>query len=113
MVNPGGTGRPALVISARPEPFPPSVSRIVRSPSALPLPKKNTCFFARGAGFFTDAATLAVPFFAGAVTLAVPFFATRAIVATAFASAFTGLSVVFFAMLLIAPVLTLVIAVGL
>ena len=40
MVNPGGTGRPALVISARFAPLPPSVSFIVRSPSALPLPKK-------------------------------------------------------------------------
>src|SRR5688572_27871765 len=45
IVNPGGTGRPALVISARPEPLPPSVSFIVRSPSAFPLPKKYTCFF--------------------------------------------------------------------
>src|SRR5438105_11571234 len=45
IVNPGGTGRPALVISARPDPFPPSVSFIVRSPSALPLPKKYTYFF--------------------------------------------------------------------
>src|SRR4029453_9343564 len=45
MVNPGGTGRPALVISARFAPLPPSVSFIVRSPSALPLPKKYTYFF--------------------------------------------------------------------
>src|SRR3990170_561306 len=45
IVKPGGTGRPALVISARPEPLPPSRSFIVRLPSALPLPKKNTCFF--------------------------------------------------------------------
>src|SRR4051794_37373772 len=44
MVNPGGTGSPALVISARPEPLPPSVSFIVRSPSAFPLPKKYTNF---------------------------------------------------------------------
>src|SRR5688500_20173884 len=44
MVNPGGTGRPALVISARPEPLPPRRSFIVRSPSALPLPKKYTYF---------------------------------------------------------------------
>src|SRR5262245_52431148 len=44
MVNPGGTGRPAFVISARPEPLPPKVSFIVRSPSALPLPKKYTNF---------------------------------------------------------------------
>ena len=46
MVNPGGTGSPALVISARPAPLPPSRSFIVRSPSALPLPKKYTCFVA-------------------------------------------------------------------
>src|SRR6188768_4049965 len=43
MVKPGGTGNPALVISARPEPFPPSRSFMVRLPSALPLPKKYTC----------------------------------------------------------------------
>jgi len=40
IVNPAGTGRPALVISARPAPLPPSVSFMVRLPSALPLPKK-------------------------------------------------------------------------
>ncbi len=45
MVKPGGTGSPALVISARPAPLPPSRSFIVRLPSALPLPKKYTCFF--------------------------------------------------------------------
>src|SRR5688500_12140527 len=50
IVNPGGTGRPALVISARPEPFPPSTSFIVRSPSALPLPKKYT--YLRASVFF-------------------------------------------------------------
>src|SRR6476646_8483329 len=44
MVKPGGTGRPALVISARPEPLPPSRSFMLRFPSALPLPKKYTCF---------------------------------------------------------------------
>src|ERR1700730_16254318 len=42
IVNPGGTGSLALVISARPEPLPPSRSFIVRSPSALPSPKKYT-----------------------------------------------------------------------
>src|SRR5262245_16560216 len=46
IVNPGGTGRPALVISARPEPLPPSRSFMLRLPSALPFPKKYTCFFA-------------------------------------------------------------------
>src|SRR5262245_12114375 len=45
MVNPAGTGRPALVISARPAPLPPNVSFIVRFPSAVPLPKKYTNFF--------------------------------------------------------------------
>ena len=39
-VKPGGTGSPAFVISARPAPLPPSRSRIERSPSALPPPKK-------------------------------------------------------------------------
>src|SRR5215470_202831 len=33
MVNPGGTGSPSLVISARLAPLPPSRSAIVRSPS--------------------------------------------------------------------------------
>jgi hypothetical protein len=42
IVNPGGTGRPAFVISARPEPLPPSSSFIVRLPSAFPFPKKYT-----------------------------------------------------------------------
>src|SRR5579862_6613610 len=41
-VKPGGTGRPALVISARPAPLPPSRSFMWRLPSALPLPKKYT-----------------------------------------------------------------------
>ena len=44
IVNPGGTGRPAFVISARPDPLPPSRSFMVRLPSALPLPKKYTYF---------------------------------------------------------------------
>src|SRR5438128_10170235 len=44
IVNPGGTGNPALVISARPAPLPPSRSFISRLPSALPLPKKYTYF---------------------------------------------------------------------
>ena len=47
IVKPGGTGRPAFDISASPDPLPPSTSFIVRSPSALPAPKKNTFFFAR------------------------------------------------------------------
>src|SRR5580765_7787706 len=49
IVNPGGTGRPALVISARPEPLPPSRSFMFRLPSAFPPPKKYTCF--RDLGF--------------------------------------------------------------
>src|SRR6185437_1981618 len=42
MVNPGGTGRPALVISASPAPLPPSTSFILPSPSALPPPNEYT-----------------------------------------------------------------------
>ena len=38
--GPGGTGRPALVISARPAPLPPRSSFILPLPSALPPPKK-------------------------------------------------------------------------
>src|SRR6185503_20589961 len=55
MVNPGGTGRPALAISARLAPLPPSRSRSVRSPSDLAPPKKYTYFvdFALTA-FFAD-----------------------------------------------------------
>src|SRR5205823_249226 len=45
MVKPAGTGRPILVISARPAPLPPRRSRQVPSPSALPAPKKYTHFF--------------------------------------------------------------------
>src|SRR3954469_7329169 len=56
IVNPGGTGRPAFVISARPEPFPPSVSFIERSPSALPAPKKYTNFLPFAAFFGAVAA---------------------------------------------------------
>src|SRR5262249_4146887 len=42
MVNPGGTGSPALVISARPAPLPPSSSFILALPSAWPAPKQKT-----------------------------------------------------------------------
>jgi hypothetical protein len=42
IVNPGGTGRPAFVISAKPDPLPPRTSFIVRSPSAFRFPKKYT-----------------------------------------------------------------------
>src|SRR5260370_25476125 len=45
MVKPAGTGRPILVISARPAPLPPRRSRKVPSLSGLPAPKKCTHFF--------------------------------------------------------------------
>src|SRR5215470_598052 len=47
MVNPGGTGRPARLISARPEPLPPSVSFMVPSPSAVPPPNMYTYLLMR------------------------------------------------------------------
>jgi hypothetical protein len=34
IVKPGGTGRPAFVISASPAPLPPSVERMLALPSA-------------------------------------------------------------------------------
>src|SRR5271169_1982384 len=48
MVKPGGTGRPAFVISARPAPLPPRTSFILPLPSAAPPPKKYTYFVAAG-----------------------------------------------------------------
>src|SRR5215469_14790684 len=48
MVNPGGTGSPALVISARPAPLPPSTSFILPLPSALPPPNEYTYLVADG-----------------------------------------------------------------
>src|SRR5580692_9994662 len=42
MVNPGGTGNPAFVISANPAPLPPSTSFILPLPSALPPPNEKT-----------------------------------------------------------------------
>jgi hypothetical protein len=42
MVNPGGTGAPRFVISARFAPLPPSSRFMSRVPSALPSPKKKT-----------------------------------------------------------------------
>src|SRR5262245_25297913 len=62
IVNPGGTGSPAFVISAKPEPLPPSKSFMLRLPSALPLPKKYTCFFDFG-GFPACPARPAFPAF--------------------------------------------------
>src|SRR5437588_13092739 len=44
IVKPGGTGKPALVISARPAPLPPSRSFMLRLPSAFLFPKKKTYF---------------------------------------------------------------------
>ena len=44
IVNPGGTGRPMLAISARFAPLPPSRFFISFVPSALPPPKKNVRF---------------------------------------------------------------------
>src|SRR6058998_3986431 len=44
MVKPAGTGNPIFVISARPAPLPPSRSRQVPSPSALPAPKNTPIF---------------------------------------------------------------------
>src|ERR1700682_5199432 len=46
IVKPGGTGSPALVISARPAPLPPRSSFILPLPSALPPPKEKTYFVA-------------------------------------------------------------------
>ena len=40
IVNPGGTGSPAFVISARPDPLPPSRSFIVAIAVGLPGPEK-------------------------------------------------------------------------
>src|SRR5918992_6369388 len=44
MVNPGGTGTPRFVISARFAPFPPSTLFISLVPSARPAPKEYTDF---------------------------------------------------------------------
>src|SRR6266404_4051067 len=50
IVNPGGTGRPAFVISARPAPLPPRSVRRFALPSALPPAKRYTHFWARAFG---------------------------------------------------------------
>src|SRR5713226_8240993 len=52
IVKPGGTGRPALVISASPAPLPPSRSFMLRLPSAFSAPKKYTYLAALTVGFF-------------------------------------------------------------
>ena len=42
IVNPGGTGTPRFVISARFAPLPPRIAFMSFVPSAFPSPKKNT-----------------------------------------------------------------------
>src|SRR4051794_7083871 len=68
MVKPGGTGRPRLAISARLAPLPPSRSRMLALPSALPSPKVKTHlpdFATSAAGFAAArlAAALGAPKF--------------------------------------------------
>src|SRR5580704_15082796 len=58
MVNPGGTGSPARVISATPAPLPPSRSRI----EALPSSKRYTHLWARVATPFRDPVVRAAVF---------------------------------------------------
>src|SRR5262245_37505369 len=71
MVKPGGTGRPRFAISARPAPLPPSNSRMLERPSALPPPKTYThCDLdlpAFGAAFFAPARFAGLAFLAAAV----------------------------------------------
>src|SRR5689334_9481847 len=76
MVKPGGTGRPRLAISARLAPLPPSRSRRLAVPSALPSPKVKTHW----PGFTTG---LAWAFAMGLTVFADAF-------AAAFAAGFTG-----------------------
>src|SRR6185437_13162928 len=61
MVKPGGTGKPRLAISARLAPLPPSRSRMLARPSALPSPKVKTHLFdfAAACGFDLAAACAA------------------------------------------------------
>src|SRR4051794_36966344 len=61
MVKPGGTGNPRLAISARLAPLPPSRSRMLALPSALPSPKVNTHL----PDFAASAAGLVMAGFAG------------------------------------------------
>src|ERR1035438_9933757 len=71
MVNPGGTGKPAFVISARPAPLPPRTSFMRPLPSAEPPPKKYTYLVAAvevefaAANSTSTAATKYVYFFGG------------------------------------------------
>src|SRR3954467_5040551 len=56
MVKPGGTGRPALVISARPAPFPPRRSRR----DAFPSRKSQTHFVPAPCGVVFSGAAVAI-----------------------------------------------------
>src|SRR5881628_1659202 len=86
MVNPGGTGRPMLAISARLAPLPPSRFFISFVPSALPPPKKKIRLLVLTAGAFLPAA-VARPFF----PFLCPFLATTALTTlTAFLSLATA-----------------------
>src|SRR5271170_5273341 len=73
MVNPGGTGRLALVISARPAPLPPSSAFILPLPSALPPPKKYTYFViaAFGCLVFVSAVFVSIISVSGRVVVAI------------------------------------------
>src|SRR5258708_23143601 len=80
MVNPGGTGRPMLAISARLAPLPPSRFFISLLPSALPPPKKNvrlppvftTGFATRGLAGLALAACLPAPLRGARATRTLP-----------------------------------------
>src|SRR6516225_4690720 len=83
MVNPGGTGRPRLAISARFAPLPPRRSRMPALPSALPSPKPKTHFWRdafaatglRGAAAAGLRLVVGVAARVGALRLAAGFFA--------------------------------------
>src|ERR1700739_4109027 len=68
MVKPGGTGRPALVISAKPAPLPPRTSFILPLPSALPPPNEYTYLVAV---FLEVALLLSAIAVSGRVTVAI------------------------------------------
>src|SRR5688572_9546856 len=61
MVNPGGTGIPRFVISARFAPLPPSTRFMSRVPSARPAPKKYTDFLVPSFVVVTAGALTATP----------------------------------------------------
>src|SRR5580700_1793936 len=68
MVKPGGTGRPAFVISASPAPLPPRTSFILPLPSALPPPNEYTYFVLAG---FVAAGFVSVMRVSGRVVVAI------------------------------------------